>query len=99
MFRFHHISLSVSNADKSAGFYSVFGFKKVFEWVADDGSLRIVHLKLSDSLMELFCFKEPVRAPASMRDLETDLPVIGVRHFGLKTDSIVEARDALVRLG
>ncbi|MDA2933464.1 VOC family protein [Acidobacteria bacterium AH-259-D05] len=99
MFRFHHVSLSVTNINKSVEFYSIFGFRKVHEWCADDGSLQIIHLRLGDSLLELFCFSNPKEPPESTRELETDLPVIGVRHFALQVNSIIDARNRVIEKG
>ncbi len=99
MFNFHHVSLSVTDLDRSMEFYSGFGFKKVFQWKADDNALSIAHLKLKKSILELFCFADPRPAPESMKKLETDLPVIGIRHFGIQVDSLRKAKDFIIQKG
>ena len=99
MFSFHHVSLSVTNLDKSMEFYSGFGFKKVLQWKSDDNSLSIAHMKLKESILELFCFAAPRPAPESMEKLETDLPVIGIRHFGIQVDSLKKAKDFIIKKG
>ena len=93
MFSIHHISLSVTSLDTSVNFYQKLGFKEVLRWKADDGSLQISHLKLGEVFLELFSFKKFVEAPSSTKKLDTDLMRIGVKHFGIKVRSIIEAKD------
>jgi len=50
-------------------------------------------------LPELFCFTNTVAAPASSGQLETDLPRIGIKHFGLRVDDIHAARARMQSLG
>jgi len=88
MFSLHHIALSVSDLDASVAFYSSLDFKPVYRWHADDGALMIVHLKLGDFLLELFCFENPSAAPDSSKELASDLPRIGIKHFGLRVADI-----------
>ena len=99
MFVFHHISLSVTNMDRSIVFYNALGFKDVLRWNADDGTLEISHLKLNGFYLELFCYADPEPAPDSMNMLETDLKVVGTRHFGLRVQSIDEARSLFIENG
>jgi len=99
MFSFHHVALSVSDLDASVSFYGLLGFKQVFRWQADDASLVIVHLRQGAALLELFCFANTVAAPASSGQLETDLPRIGIKHFGLRVDDIHAARARMQSLG
>ena len=97
MFTFHHISLSVTNIANSLKFYEILGFKEVLRWKADDESLEIAHLKLNNAYLELFCYVKPHPAPSTMDSLETDLKVIGTRHFGLKVKSISEAKEHIIK--
>ena len=93
------MALSVQNLDASVEFYGVFGFESVFDWVSDDKNLSIVHLKQGEILLELFCFKETSAAPTSSLSLATDLPRVGIKHFGLQANDIHEAKKHLQALG
>lgn len=94
MFYIHHVSLSVSDLTASLAFYSRFGFAEVLRWRADDDSLTIVHLKLRDFILELFNYSRPV-THSSDQSLDDDLRIVGVRHFALRTGSLVDALNAL----
>ena len=99
MFSFHHVALSVLNLEESIAFYRVFGFKQVFAWQSEDGNLSIEHLRQGEMLLELFCFRNAVPAPTSSQSLATDLPRIGIKHFGLKVADISQAAEQLKRAG
>lgn len=88
VFSFHHVALSVSDLERSAEFYAIFGFKPVVRWQADDASLRIWQLKNGSAMLELFCYAEPQDEALSARDLASDLPRLGIRHFGVRVDNL-----------
>jgi len=99
MFKFHHTAITVSNVEKSLNFYKKFGFEKVAQWQSNDKSKRIIHLKLDDFYLELFWQKDNKPAPESTQNLETDLAIRGVKHFGLSVDSIEKAREKILNGG
>ena len=99
MFSLHHIALSVSRIEQSIAFYQGFGFKPAYDWQAEDGSLRIAQLKLDSMLLDLFCFKEYRQAPDSSNELVSDLPRVGVKHFGLKVADIHQTLQSLKEEG
>lgn len=100
MFEVHHIAISVKDSQKSEAFYSYFGFNKVHHWEADDKSLQIIHLKNKQGvILELFCYTSPKDAPAHTASTKTDLPIIGIKHFGLRVDSIEKAKEDFQKQG
>jgi glyoxylase I family protein len=99
MYSIHHTALSVSDRAASIAFYEKLGFQQVHQWIADDESLSITHLRLGVFMLELFCYKDFVSAPGTIRATATDLPVIGTKHLGLRVDSIKAARKDLAAKG
>ncbi|MDQ6982063.1 MAG: VOC family protein, partial [Mariprofundus sp.] len=99
MFSFHHVALSVSDIEKSVAFYALLGFEAVFRWLEEDGSFAIVHLKQGEALLELFCFSNNISAPESSKQIATDLPRIGIKHFGVRVADIQLAKERVESLG
>ena len=99
MFNINHVSISVADTQKSIEFYKQFGFKEFKSWKADDGSLRINMLKLKDTVLEMFCYKEHNELPEAAMDLATDLPEIGTKHFALGVDNIEKAKEFVTQNG
>lgn len=99
MYTPHHIAFSVSDSTASVGFYKQLGFEQLSFWEAADKSLSITHMALGGIIVELFCYANAQAAPESIHATDTDLPIIGTKHFGLKTASIEAARDDLAAKG
>ena len=99
MYTPHHIALSVSNAEASSTFYQKLGFTPLSFWQEEDKSLSITHLKLDGIILELFCYAASQPAPESIHTNDTDLPIIGTKHFGLKVSSLEGAREDLASKG
>jgi len=100
MFSIDHVSISVADAQKSVEFYKALDFTESNSYEAPDGSLKIIMLKdKNGAMLELFCHSAPSKAPEHTHDHITDLSVIGVKHFGLRVDSLERAVDALIRKG
>lgn len=99
MFTIHHVALSVSNMQETIKFYTLFGFKVAYQWQSEDKALQISHLKLGETFLELFSFKSYQEAPKSSKELMTDLPRLGVKHFGLKVKCIHETKEFIINNG
>lgn len=97
MFRAHHVALSVKDIDASKRFYSFLGFQTALDWISETGHLKISHLALSGFILELFCYVESQENIGT--SLEEDLRKNGIKHFGLRVDSIEEAKKQLVSSG
>lgn len=92
MFTFHHTAISVSDLERSLTFYSRLGFTRSFTWHSSvDAELTIVHMKLHDQFLELFCYAK-CRETTVHADLSEDLTHVGVRHFALQVPSIDQAK-------
>ena len=96
MYSVHHIALSVINREESVSFYKKLGFDEVLLWEAEDKSLSITHLKNEQIVLELFCYANHISAPESIASTSADLPIIGTKHFGLRVDSIEQAKEDLI---
>ena len=90
-FHRHHVALSVADLDAALSFYAIFGFKEVNRYTDPNGKFAIVHLLLDRHMLELFWYAEHQPAPETTAELSTDLPRIGIKHFGLRVDSLEEA--------
>lgn len=99
MFSFHHVTISSRDVDISIKFYQQLGFKTVVQWCSADKALQIVHMKLGAALLEIFCYANWQEAPATTKSLDTDLPRVGIKHFGLKVTDIKKAREHLISAG
>ncbi|MDQ1293567.1 MAG: glyoxylase family protein [Actinomycetota bacterium] len=99
MFQFHHVALSVSDIGESIAFYGALGFREKLVWESDDSSLKIVHLSLGDSILELFCYAQNAGSVPSLVELVDDLQQVGVKHFALQVPSLARAKEYLVSAG
>ena len=58
MFNINHVAISVTDIERSIEFYKKFGFQEFKSWKAEDGSIKINMLKLNNTVLEIFCYKE-----------------------------------------
>ena len=97
MFSFNHVAISVTNAEKSIKFYKKFGFKEFKSWKAEDESIKINMLKLNNTVLEMFCYKEYTELPETAKTTATDLPVLGTKHFALGVENIEQAKEFVTK--
>lgn len=97
MFGIHHVALSVKDLDRSKQFYLLLGFKVVLDWTSDSGDLKISHMMLNSFILELFCYFDSKNNEKV--SLEEDLHKNGIKHFGLRVDSLDVAKERIVASG
>lgn len=92
VFNPHHFALSVRSIEKSADFYSVFGFRLALRWTAEDASLIIAHLSRDDGfILELFQYESNRDLPASEPKIGNDLERVGVKHLAFRVKDLSSA--------
>lgn len=96
MFSVNHVAISVTNREESIEFYQKFGFKEFKSWKAEDESIFIDMLKLNDTVLEIFCYKNNTQLPETAKSTATDLPVIGTKHFALGVEDIERAKQFVI---
>lgn len=97
MFNINHIAISVTDIKRSVKFYKKFGFQEFKSWKAEDGGITINMLKLNNTVLEIFCYKEYIKLPKSAETIPTDLPVIGTKHFALGVKDIEQAKEFIIK--
>ncbi len=96
-FAVHHVALSVSDIRKSERFYECFGFRKAAEYISENESLHILHLKKDSFIIELFSFRDYI--PSERYPLWKDLKILGYRHIAFKVEDIYTAKEKLIKKG
>lgn len=96
-FNFNHVAISVKDMKRSIEFYKKFGFEEYKAYEAEDESIKINMLKLNNTVLEIFCYKEYTKLPETAKMTATDLPIIGTKHFALGVKDINEAKEFLIQ--
>lgn len=99
MFSIDHYAISVSNIEKSMGFYEKLGFQTVKDYQAEDGSVRIVQMEKDGFLLEMFCYPDSEATPDFVETLNTDLHVNGAKHMALAVADPERAAEYLLKEG
>ena len=92
--RADHVGMSVKDIDKAIAFYrDVIGMEKVFDREFAEGmakligiegtQVRIVHMKLADSIVELFDYKYPKGREPTREHIQADY---GLIHIGFMVE-------------
>lgn len=97
MFNINHVAISVADIDRSIEFYKKFGFQEFKLWKAEDDSIKINMLKLNNTVLEIFCYKEYIKLPETAKTTATDLPILGTKHFALGVDDIEKAKEFVIQ--
>ena len=97
MFKINHVAISVTDIDRSIEFYKKFGFQEFKSWKAEDNSIKINMLKLNNTVLEIFCYKEYIKLPETAKTTATDLPILGTKHFALGVDDIEKAKEFVIQ--
>ena len=91
---FHHIALSVPNAEESAAWYKkMFGFEEVtrMNQGVTNSKMFIIHIKRGNCYIELFQVEGAKPLPDYRRDPTADLSVHGLKHFAFQIDDVQAA--------
>lgn len=97
MFNINHVAISVTDIERSIEFYKKFGFQEFKSWKAEDDSIKINMLKLNNTVLEIFCYKEYTKLPETAKTTATDLPILGTKHFALGVDDIEKAKEFVIQ--
>lgn len=54
-------------------------------------------LKLNNTVLEIFCYKEYTKLPETAKTTATDLPILGTKHFALGVDDIEKAKEFVIQ--
>ncbi len=54
-------------------------------------------LKLNNTVLEIFCYKEYTKLSEMAKSTATDLPVLGTKHFALGVENIEQAKEFVIK--
>ena len=93
---FHHLSIQSKDLELSEKFYYLLKFEKVYEY--EDDILEIINLKNGFCILEIFSYKSSEQN-GQKPEIETNIPLDGVRHFALKVPSVERAKRDIILKG
>jgi methylmalonyl-CoA/ethylmalonyl-CoA epimerase len=87
---FHHVGISVPNAEESAAWYhKMLGFEVVTRM--NQGSMVVVHIRRGNCYIELFQVAGAKPLPDYRRDPTADFGVHGLVHFAFQVSDVPAA--------
>ncbi len=98
---FHHVAISVANAEESAAWYKkMFGFKEVLRMnQGANNAMLVVHIKRGNCYIELFQVAGSKPLPEYRRDPTADLGVQGLKHMAFEVSDVMDATKKLKAKG
>jgi len=105
--RMDHVGMSVKNMEKVIAFYQdIIGMEKVFDRIFDSplaniigergAKARVVHMRLQDSIVELFDYDHPKGRSPSTDQSQSDF---GLTHIGFMVSDFNETYEQLKAKG
>jgi len=94
---FSHVAFVVKDMGKSLNFYcDILGFKKLFDFKEEDGSIRISYIKIGDGqFLELFNGRKAKMTSEQDFNLSHLLDYLGYSHLCLEVDDIFKIAEIL----
>lgn len=99
MFQPDHYAISVGDVEKSITFYEKLEFKKIKDYQAEDGTVRIVQMQNGNFILEMFYYPDSEKLPDFVSTLGEDLKVKGSKHLGLQVTDVEKAAAYLEEAG
>lgn len=91
--KIHHVAIISSNYERSKHFYvNILGFEVIREVYREERDSYKLDLKIGDSQIELFSFKNPPKRPSYPE-------ACGLRHLAFEVDDIEETVEELKENG
>ncbi|MFZ2886629.1 MAG: VOC family protein [Minisyncoccia bacterium] len=97
--KIHHVALTVNNIEESIEWYKQVFNAEVIHSYEKDGR-QIAHVRIGEAQVEFFAFKDGAEAlPDYSKELQTDLRVVGTKHFCLAVEDLESTMAELSQKG